>query len=120
MGVIYALVCLCRYSVVVSAGNVEDLLDGTLQGTEFTQEVLFGAAILVSIPAVMVFLSLILPTRINRWANIILGLVYTLVNVANLLSFTDPWAYIIFFNLAESVLSLLITYYAWTWRTNGA
>ncbi|MEQ8673859.1 MAG: DUF6326 family protein [Aggregatilineales bacterium] len=105
---------------VFEPGTVQGLLSGTLHGVQFTQEVLFGAAILVSIPSLMVFLCLILPARWNRRANIILGIVYALVNMANLLSFADPWAYIIFFNLAESAINLLIVWYAWRWTTREA
>ena len=96
-------------------GTVEELRTGSLEGIQFTQELLFGAAILVTIPGVMVFLSLALKPRANRWANIILGLAYTGVNIANLLSFDDPWAFIIFFHIAECVIALLIARYAWQW-----
>ena len=42
-----------------------------------------AAAILMAIPSVMVFLSLAMKANLNRWANIILGLLYSLVNITN-------------------------------------
>ena len=44
-----------------------------------------AAAILMAIPSVMVFLSLAMKANLNRWANIILGLLYSLVNITDLI-----------------------------------
>ncbi len=44
-----------------------------------------AAAILMAIPSVMVFLSLAMKANLNRWANIILGLLYSLVNITYLI-----------------------------------
>ncbi len=84
-------------------------------GIKITQELWLGAAVLMTIPSVMVFLSLILKPKVNRWTNIILGIVYTVVNIANLLSIEEPWAFFIFYNIVEAVLTLLIAWYAWKW-----
>ena len=69
-----------------------------------TQGSLLAASILMMIPAVMVFLSLALKPRVNRWANIILGVLYTAVNIGNLVG--ETWAYYIFFGIVEIALSL--------------
>jgi hypothetical protein len=45
--------------------------------------------------------------------NIILAVFYTVVNAIS--SFTTAWAYFIFFGIVESVLTLLIVWYAWKW-----
>jgi hypothetical protein len=112
------LMLLYLYADVLSLfqpGTIEELATGSLEGIQFTQEILFGAAILMSIPSVMVFLTLVLQPNINRWTNIIFGIVYTMVNIANLLSFEAPWGYIIFFNVLESIIALLISWNAWKW-----
>lgn len=44
-----------------------------------------AAAILMAIPSVMVFLSLAMKANLNRWANIILGLLYSLFNITDLI-----------------------------------
>ncbi len=79
-----------------------------------TQTSLLVASILMIIPAVMVFLSLTLKPAVNRWTNIILGVLYTLVNISNLIG--EPWAYYISFGFVEIVLTLLIVWHAWKWR----
>ena len=66
------------------------------------------------IPALMVFLSLALKPRVGRWANIVLGLLYTAVNVGNLVG--ESWAFYILYGIVEIALTLLIVGYAWKWR----
>jgi len=68
------------------------------------------------IPAVMVFLSLALKPTVSRWANIILGVLYTCVNISNLIG--ETWVYYMFFGVVEIVLTSLIGWYAWTWRNS--
>jgi len=65
------------------------------------------------IPAVMVFLSVTLKPKVNRWVNIILGVLYTVVNIGNLIG--ETWAYYIFFGVVEIAFIALIVWYAWKW-----
>jgi hypothetical protein len=43
-----------------------------------THTVLLIAAVVVAIPAVMIFLSLVLKPSANRWLNVIFGVLYQL------------------------------------------
>jgi len=61
----------------------------------------------------MVFLSLTLKPSANRWTNIALGALFTLVNVTNLIG--ETWVFYLLFGALEIVLTLLIVWYAWTW-----
>jgi hypothetical protein len=60
----------------------------------------------------MVFLTLVLKPRINRWTNIVLPILYIVSIVASVIG--DDWAYFYFLSIAESALLLLIIRYAWT------
>jgi ABC-type Co2+ transport system permease subunit len=60
----------------------------------------------------MVFLSLALKPDLNRWANIILGVIYTLII---LITMPGSWAFYIFLGIVEGVLTALIVWYAWNW-----
>src|SRR5579883_3039095 len=44
-----------------------------------TPSVLLGASVLLTIPSVMIFLSLALPTNVARWLSLVAGTLYTLV-----------------------------------------
>ena len=96
-------------------GVIEELIAGELAiGIPLTQVVLLGMAILMAIPGVMVFLSLILKAKANRWANIILGIVYTVVMLVSMFM-PGTWVYYIFLGIVEIVLTVLIVRYAWKW-----
>jgi hypothetical protein len=56
---------------------------------------------------------------VNRWANLIVGIFYTIINVGmnfllDLLS-DDSYIYWEFFAIVEAVLTVLIVWYAWNW-----
>jgi len=89
------------------------MIKGLMGPFPVTQASVLVASILMIIPAVMVFLSLTLKPKVNRWANITFGVLYTFVNISNLIG--ETWAYYIFFGIVEIVLTLLIVWYAWKW-----
>ena len=95
-------------------GHVEDLLAGELAGVRMTQAVLLGSAVLMAIPSVMVFLSLALKARANRWANIILGLVH--IGILGGTFFVGEISTLYaFYAVVELLLMVLIVWYAWKW-----
>jgi hypothetical protein len=93
-------------------GTVADIMAGKT-GPFGTQAGLLAAAILMAIPSVMVFLSLALPATASRYANIVLGVVYTAVILATL---PGAWYFTIFLAIVEAVLTLAIVWCAWRWR----
>jgi Family of unknown function (DUF6326) len=112
-----ALMLIYIYADILSlfkAGRIEKMMEGFMGPFPVTQGSLLSASILMMIPAVMVFLSLTLKPKVNRWANIILGVLYTFVNISNLIG--ETWVYYISFVVVEIALTLLIVGYAWKWR----
>ena len=83
-------------------------------GMLITQEGLLGIAIFLVIPIVMVFLSVTLKDKVNRWANIILGIVYVSASLISLPLST--YAYYIFLGIVEAVFAALIVWYAYKWK----
>ena len=67
----------------------------------------------MTIPSLMVFLSLALPAKVNRWTNIIVAIIYIIVSIGN--SLGESWAFIIFGSIVEFVLLALIVWYGWKW-----
>ena len=99
-------------------GQVEEMMAGRMGPFPVTQGSLLTAAVLMLIPALMVFLSLALKPRVDRWANIILGVLYTAVNIGNLVG--ETWAFYILYGIVEMAITLLIVGYAWKWRNPRA
>ena len=52
-------------------GYLEEIMTGTVNGTQITEGVMLLAAIGLQVPIAMVLLSRVLKYRVNRWANII-------------------------------------------------
>lgn len=82
-----------------------------------TQELKFAVAVLMSIPAIMVFLSVVLERRPNRWANIIAAVLFAVATCITLSM--DPWAYYIYFAVLELGFICLIVWHAWAWPLAG-
>lgn len=79
---------------------------------------LLAASILMAIPALMVFLSIVLKPKINRLFNIVLGIFFTALMVLIALTSLSAWRmFYVFLALVESVLTVVIVYSAWYWPT---
>jgi hypothetical protein len=91
---------------------------GEMGGLQVTQGMYLGLAVLLVIPIVMVFLSLTLPNKGNRWANIILPIFFFVFNLIGLPTY--PSIYDQFLIIVGLVLNLLMVWYAWKWSKLGA
>ncbi|MGL1890658.1 MAG: DUF6326 family protein [Spirochaetaceae bacterium] len=103
----------CDIFSFMRPGHLESIIDGFMGPFPVTQTSLFIASLLMMIPGLMVLLSIILKSNINRLLNIIFGALYALVNIGNMIG--ETWAYYIFYGVVELILALLIIYFAWNW-----
>jgi hypothetical protein len=94
---------------------LKQYLAGNVNGMAFTPGFLFGAAILISIPILMVLLSRVLNYRANRWANITAAAFMTGVQTLTLF-IGGPAPYYLYLSLIEITCTVLIVGYAWKWR----
>ena len=95
-------------------GFIEDILAGFMWEFEITQTVLLAALALMTIPSLMVFLSLALPARANRWTNIVVASLYVPISIFNVIG--EAWVVYFWFGaLVEVALLALAIRYAWTW-----
>ncbi|MCP1381143.1 DUF6326 family protein [Runella salmonicolor] len=101
------------YFALYMPSKIEDILKGRVFVFDITQGFLLAALASVTIPALMIFLSVALPAKINRWANIIIAAVYipfTLFNLAG-----EAWMHMVFGAVVEVVILCLIIHYARQW-----
>ncbi len=94
-------------------GLIEDILVGKVWVFDITQTWMLLSVMLMTIPALMVFLSLALPAKANRYANIGLGAIYIYHRVRDCRG--RDQAYYIFGSVVEAVLLSLIVWIAWKW-----
>ena len=96
-------------------GAIEKIIEGEVAhtGLQISQVFLLLAMILMMIPSLMILLSLALPAKANRWTNIVVGILYSVVLIGGLIG--ESWVFYIFATIIELVLSALIVWYAWKW-----
>ena len=93
-------------------GRLQHMLEGRMGPFgPTTQVVLLGTSAMLAIPSVMIVLSLVLKPALNRWLNIIFGLLYTLIILVTMWS----WYFYIVYGVIEIALTMLVAWYAWTW-----
>lgn len=94
-------------------GIIEGIMAGRMATFQIDQVFLFLTTLYILIPSIMVFLSLILKPKLNRWANIIVGILYIVSILVSLIG--ETWTFYIFGSIVESLLLFLIVWYAWKW-----
>ncbi|MCL4270692.1 MAG: hypothetical protein KJZ72_14155 [Anaerolineales bacterium] len=94
-------------------GSLEDMLAGRVFTFDISYVFLLIVMIGVAIPSLMIFLSVALPAKANRWVNIIIATVYIPYMLFNLAG--EAWAHMYFAAAVEVALLLLIIGYAWKW-----
>ena len=116
---LWASVTLCYlygdYFELYTPGKARGLVEGT-NLLDSPPKLLLASAVL-AIPAVMVFLSLILKPAVNRILNIIFGTFFTLIMVfIGITSFSDWYLFYVFLAIVECIITMLIVKYAWCWK----
>ncbi len=94
-------------------GMLEQMMTGEVDGVQLTHGMLLGMAIFMVIPIVMVFLSLTLPYKANRWANIIFAILLFGFDLVGLPTYTS--AYATFLISVGLLFNALTVWYAWKW-----
>lgn len=100
-------------------GQLDKIISGTMGPLgQTTEGLILGIAVLMSIPAAMVFLSLALKPTVSRWLNIIFGTFFTGIMLLTFL--TGAWSYYYYLGVVENIMTVLIIWYAWNWPREGA
>ncbi|UBB25770.1 DUF6326 family protein [Pseudoxanthomonas japonensis] len=94
-------------------GKLGKMIDGRMGPLgAVTQNVLVGTSIMMAIPALMVFLSLVMKPAISRWVNALLGLAYAAIMV---LTMPGAWRFYQLLGVVEILLCLAIVGFALKW-----
>ncbi|MDQ0105805.1 hypothetical protein J2T02_000899 [Chitinophaga terrae (ex Kim and Jung 2007)] len=94
--------------------KVEGLLSG--QNMLDSPMKLLLATFILAIPALMIFLSLVLSTKFTKWLNIAVGVFFTLFTaLVGISSLTEWRAFYVLLAVIESILTATVVVMAWTW-----
>jgi hypothetical protein len=97
-------------------GVVDGILNGLIWKFDVSATLLTIILVSVSIPALMVVLSMTLPARANRATNLVVATLYIPFSVFNAAGATWEWA--AFYGLSIGIEVLLLAFIlrsAWTW-----
>ncbi|MDQ2866086.1 MAG: DUF6326 family protein [Candidatus Eremiobacteraeota bacterium] len=101
------------YFQLYQPGTVRSMMQGSMAPFgAASQSVLLGTSVMLTIPAVMIFLSIALKSRISRALNLAFGVIYTLIE---LLTIPGGWVFYQLFGAIEVILTLLVVWYSWRW-----
>ena len=107
------LIIYLDYFHLYMPGKIEDIQTGSVFVFDLTQGFLVAALAIVTIPALMIFLSVALPAMVNRWANIIIAAINIPLILFNLAG--EAWVHMVIGAAVQVVLLCLIIRYAWKW-----
>lgn len=95
--------------------KAEGLLNG--QNMLDTPIKLFAATFILTIPALMIFLSLMVSPKLTRWLNIGTGIFFTIfTSLVGILSISEWRMFYVFLSILESIITLLIVWQALRWK----
>jgi hypothetical protein len=107
------------YLHLYKPGAIDDILVGVVWEFDISQTFVVSALTSVAIPILMIVLSMTLPARANRAANLVVASLYIPYSAFNLVG--GSWMY--FYGLGvvlEVLLLALILRSAWTWPRTPA
>lgn len=107
------LIIYLDYFHLYMPSKIEDILNGKVFIFDITQVFLLIALVLVGTPALMIFLSVNLPAKLNRWVNIIIGAINIPLILFNLGG--EAWVHMVVGAIIQVILICLIIGYAWKW-----
>ena len=90
-----------------------EFVGGEMEGGQVSQGLYLGMAALFVIPIIMVFMSLTLNYKANRWANIIFAILFFAINLIGLPGY--PSYYDQFLIVVGLGFNLVTIWYAWKW-----
>jgi len=97
-------------------GAIARITAGEMAGFQVTPELMLATTVMMLVPLAMTFLSLTLKDSTNRWANVVLGVVYTGICLFDSLGSPAEPAHAILMHISRIMASALIVWYAWKFR----
>lgn len=104
---------------IYQTGTVEAIIKGEIIGMKINDLFLLSSAILMSIPATMIFLSIFLKSALNRIFNIFFPLLFIIVNTGTYFVPGKIWWYYIYFTSLEYLICILLILFSWRWPQKG-
>ncbi len=105
----------CDLIGLMDVNLLTQYLTGTVEGMKMTESFLLYAGILMELPIAMVLLSRVLNYKANRWSNIVVSFIKTVIMIMTLFV-GIPTSYYLFFAIIEIVTTAFIFVYSIRWK----
>jgi hypothetical protein len=103
----------CDIYSTFRTGHLEEIMAGKMGSLDISQGSLAILGALMIPPALMVSVCLFAKARVVRWSCIIVGALYVLVNVGNLMG--ETWVYYWIYGALEIIMTIVIIVVAAKW-----
>lgn len=104
----------CDVFILHDARYLEAFLSGEVGSMKITERFLLSFAFIMQVPMIMIVLSKVLTFKLNKYANIVAGIITTSVQAITVSM--GGTLYFMFFSVFEIFTGLLIIYLAATWK----
>lgn len=106
----------CDTLIKLEPGVLQEIMSGYTGGgtVKLSAEFVLGTAIMFELPFLMIVLSWVLKSRLNRWANIVAAALLVVVQIGSMFLGVPSPMYI-FYSIVEIAALLLIIWNAWKW-----
>jgi len=112
-GSVMSLYIYCDYFQLYVPGKLQGMIDGTTKFGMGDQGVLLGLSSILLVTSLMICFCILLPPKINRILNIVVGLIMTAFLA--LLTYSSGYYFYKMYAATEATLTLIIAWYAWKW-----
>ncbi|MEQ8518599.1 MAG: DUF6326 family protein [Cytophagales bacterium] len=118
LAVLWAAVTFCYlygdYFELYTPDKVSSLISG--ENVLNSPLSLFMASLVMAMPPLMIVFSVFLNPKVNKWLNLVIGMLFTLMMLLIAIGSLSPWyAFYVFLALVEATLTFIIVWFAWKW-----
>lgn len=97
-------------------GRIQGLIDGNSGIGPVSPLKLLMFAILMTLPSLMILMSLMAKPAVSRWANFSIGVFFTAIMILVLSTSISTWMmFYTFLGAIEIIMTSLVIWYAWHW-----
>jgi hypothetical protein len=101
-------------------GVIEQMMAGEVYGEVLSEGLVAISAFFLLIPMIMALLPLYLKDSANRWANIIIGMVFVFFGILGVIDSMGSIPALIIMEFPKLVVAALIVWHAWKWPKQEA
>jgi len=105
------------YFELMTPGKLEKMIQLKTPMGPTSPDLLVIFALLLIVPALMIVLSIFLRPQVSKWANLTIGLIYSVISILIITtSINSEWhRFYILYNFIELFVLMTILWQAWQW-----